>query len=143
VPIALGPGAALYSVALALGLTVAIETGVAALLGLRGRALAAVVWVNFVTNPLLNLAWLSIFWLGFGYKAVPSSPSGVAGGAAIATWAWLVLVIMEVIVVLSEWAILRLVVERPALSHKRLLTISLAMNAVSATLGTFVLTLLA
>jgi|WetSurMetagenome_2_1015567.scaffolds.fasta_scaffold01400_3 hypothetical protein len=129
--------------ALALGLTVTIETGVAALLGLRGRALAAVVWVNFVTNPLLNLVWLSIFWLGFGYKAVPSSPSGVAAGAAIATWMWFVLAFMEVIVVFSEWAILSLVVERSAVSRPRLLTISLAMNAVSATLGTFVLTLLA
>jgi hypothetical protein len=143
VPIAPGPGAALCTMSLALGLTVAIETGVAALLGLRGRALAAVVWVNFVTNPLLNLAWLSIFWLGFGYKAVPSSPSGVAGGAAVDTWMWFVLVVMEVIVVFSEWAVLSLVVERPAKSRPRLLTTSLAMNAVSATLGTFVLTLLA
>ncbi|MBR2731890.1 MAG: hypothetical protein IKD72_07905 [Clostridia bacterium] len=47
-------------------LTVAIETGLAALLGLRRRDLLYVALVNVMTNPLVNV---STFLTGFFYGA--------------------------------------------------------------------------
>jgi hypothetical protein len=113
---------AFTAVALPLGVTVCIETAVAASFGLRRQALGAVVWVNFVTNPLLNLVWLALFLIGVNH-----------------TWMWLVLVALEVAVIFSEVVILRAVVERQAASGRRLLTLCIVMNALSATLGTFLL----
>ena len=46
-------------------LTVAVETGLAALLGLRKRDLLYVVLVNVMTNPLVNVStFLTGFYLG-------------------------------------------------------------------------------
>jgi hypothetical protein len=131
---------AFMAVALPLGVTVCIETAVAALFGLRGQSLGAVVWVNFVTNPLLNLVWLGLFWFGVGYTTTPSElPGGGAGRVSVSAWMWLVLALLEVAVVFAEWVILLRVVERKAMSARRLLTLCIVMNVMSATLGTFLL----
>ena len=135
---------AFTAVALPLGVTVCIETAVAALFGLRRQALAAVVWVNFITNPLLNLVWLALFLIGVGYTTTPTElPGGAAGHSSISTWMWLVLAALEVAVVFSEVAMLRAVVERKVMSGRRLLTLCIVMNVLSATLGTFLLARLA
>jgi hypothetical protein len=129
--------AAIVAVALPLAISICIESVVALACGLRLRQLAAVVWVNCVTNPLLNLLWLSLFWLGFG-KTLEAA-GGRAGPVVPSTWMWILLAGLEVIVILVEWRLLLLALGRKAFSSRRLLTVSAAMNVASATLGTFLL----
>ena len=104
------------ALALALAVTACIETGIAALLGLRRRALGAVASVNLVTNPLVNLC----FWALCGLGAV--------------------FCLLEVMVVIAEWrALVWVLGGRTGAASRRLLVICVAMNAVSATLGTYLL----
>ncbi len=126
--------AAFIAVALPLAASIVIEGLVAALFGFR-RELVAVVWVNFVTNPLLNLVWLSLFWMGFG-KTVQAA-GGAVGRVVPTTWMWFLLAGLEVIVIVAEWRLLLMAVGQERFSSRRLLSVSVAMNAVSATLGTF------
>ena len=96
--------------------TVAIELGVAVLLGFWSRReLLVVLGANLVTHPTLHVILWAIFWT----KLVPLT--------------WPVLLALEVMVFLAEWALLvrwlRLPIRRAAL-------VSLAMNASSALLGT-------
>ena len=131
--------AAFAAVALPLAVSVCIESLVAALLfGFRLRELTAVVWVNFVTNPVLNLVWLSLFWLGFGHTTVQAA-GDAAGRVVPSAWMWSLLVVLEVVVIVAEWRLLLVILGRIARSSRRLLTVSVVMNAVSATLGTFLL----
>jgi hypothetical protein len=129
--------AALLAVALPLAASICLECFVAALFGFRWRQLTAVVWVNCVTNPVLNLVWLSLFWLGSG-KTIQAS-----GDAAVqvvpSTWMWFLLAGLEVVVIIAEWRLLLVALGRKAFSPRRLIAVSVAMNAVSATLGTFLL----
>jgi hypothetical protein len=128
--------AALLAVALPLAASICIESLVAALFGFR-RELTAVIWVNLVTNPVLTLVWLSLFWLGFG-KTVDAT-GGAAGYVAPSTWMWFLLAGLEVVVVIVEWRLLLMALGRKAFGPRRLLTVSVVMNAVSATLGTLLL----
>jgi hypothetical protein len=77
----------------------------------------------------------------------------------VASWMWLLLAALEVIVIVAEWRLLLWTVERETvtshrqtsggltsdaltarrLTSRRLLLVSLVMNGVSATLGTFLL----
>ena len=129
--------AAFASVALPLVASICIECLVAALFGFRWRQLTAVVWVNFLTNPILNLVWLSLFWFGFG-KTIQAT-GDTAGHVVPSTWMWFLLAGLEVVVVVAEWRLLLMALGRKAFSPRRLLAVSVVMNAVSATLGTFLL----
>ena len=99
----------------ALASTLAIELGVAVLLGfwLR-RELLAVVFVNLVTHPSLHL----ILWFIFRTHLLPLD--------------WPLLTALEVVVFLAEWAMLARWLRLPA---RRAAAVSLAMNAASAVLG--------
>jgi hypothetical protein len=110
------------AVAAPLAVTVFIETSIAAILGLRGLSLGAVVAVNFVTNPILNL--VMIFLSGF---LVPMS------------WSWPVLGVLEGLVIVVEWRVLGWVLGSESTTSRKLMVVSFVMNAVSATLGTLLL----
>jgi hypothetical protein len=128
------------AVALPLVVTVVIETGVAALFGLRRRALGVVASVNLVTNPLLSLFFVALFGFGVGYTSVHADPpQGLLGYASTASWIWAVLVLLEVTIVFAEWRGLVWVLGRRTATPGRLLSVTVAMNVVSATLGTFLL----
>jgi len=103
----------------ALALTEAVELTMAALLGLRTRrALATVALINLVTNPVLSfLAWLLarfVDWAGGTATAIP------------------VLLAAETVVVLVEWRLLLWVLGG---ASRRMLLVSLALNAASAGVG--------
>lgn len=98
--------------------------------------MTAVVWVNFITNPPLNLVWLFLLWLGFG-KTIATA--GAAGRVVPSLWMWFLLAGLEVVVMAVEWRLLLIAIGRVPLSARRLLVVSVVMNAVSATLGTFLL----
>ena len=123
-----------------LAVTIVLETGMAALFGLRRRALAAVVSVNCVTNPPLNLLWMVLAWASVGFERVNSG--GSRGGTVDVTptfWGWFILGVLEVLVVVVEWRILVWALGRKDISSRKLLVVAAVMNAVSATLGTYVL----
>ena len=95
--------------------TLAIELGVAVLLGFwNRRELLAVIFVNLVTHPSLHL----ILWIIFCTNLVPLD--------------WPVLTAFEVAVFLAEWAMLARWLR---LSVRRAAAVSFAMNATSALLG--------
>jgi len=103
----------------ALALTEAVELSLAALLGLRTRrALATVALINLLTNPVLNyLGWLLARfgdWPGRAATAIP------------------VLLAAEAVVVIVEWRLLLWVLGG---SPRRMLLVSLALNAASAGAG--------
>ena len=92
----------------------------AAAFGLRTRpALLAVVLVNLMTNPVLN--YLAI--LG----ARIADPDRVPAKVYVP-----MLVVAEILVVITEW---RLLLRTLGGSSKRMLVLSAAMNAASATAG--------
>ena len=100
-------------------LTLAIEVPVAAALGLRtGRALLAVACVSLATNPLLNYAGI-LLAQAWDWSASPATAAAV-------------LVPAELAVVLVEWRLLVWVLGGPS---RRLLLVSVAMNAASALAG--------
>ena len=104
---------------LPLALTVFVEVPVAALLGLRTKlALAAVVAVSLVTNPLLNYAGLLLAQF-------------VDWGQSTAL-AFVVVAVGEIVVVIVEW---RLLVWALVGSRRHLLMIAALMNAASACAG--------
>jgi len=95
--------------------TVALELGVAVLLGFWSRReLLAVLGVNLVTHPTLHLILWTIFWT----KLLPLT--------------WPLLLALEVMVFLAEWALLARWLRLPA---RRAGLVSLAINAASALLG--------
>ena len=99
----------------ALACTLAIELGVAVMLGFwTRRELLAVILVNLVTHPALHL----ILWLLFRTRLLPLD--------------WPVLTALEVAVFLAEWAMLARWLR---LSARRAATVSFCMNAASALLG--------
>jgi hypothetical protein len=103
-----------------LGLTLAVELPMAALLGLRTRmALFVVLLVNLMTNPTLGCLLLVGHRLGIGSSAYAA--------------AWLV---GEVAVVAVEW---RLLVWALGGRSRSLLAVALAMNLASAAVGAVVL----
>ena len=92
---------------------------VAAALGLRSRrALGAVVCVNLVTNPALNLAAIAV--------------ADLAGGGVRASSWWLpALLVAELVVTVVEWLLLRWALGGGA----RLAATVVLMNAASFTVG--------
>jgi hypothetical protein len=131
---------ALDAILLPLGVTVAIETPVAALFGLRSRALATAASVSFVTNPPLNLLLLMLYWLGAGYTKVYSEDPHHLEHVVTAPSHWMMLGLLEVIVVVVEWRLLVWALAGSSGTSRKLLVVSIVMNAVSATLGTLALT---
>lgn len=104
----------------ALLLTLAVELPVAALLGLRNsRALLAVVAVNLLTNPALNLALIALALSGRGV--------GAAGALALCA--------LEIAAVSAEWVLLLAVLGG---SRRRTLGVAIAMNAASFAAGLLV-----
>lgn len=109
-----------------LGFTVLVELVVAVLFGLRSRGLAATIGVNFVTNPIFNLALLvTAFVAGLGAEEGSGRYDWVVATAAI---------VLEVVVVYAEWRLLVWVLRGTALSSRRLLAFSIVANAASALL---------
>ena len=110
-----------------LAVTIAAELLVALPFRIGKRGLAAVVLVNGVTNPILNLLLLAVYGFGIGYKWVQffQEPTAV--------W-YAIFAIAEVAVVLVEWRLLNWVLKDTA-SSRRLLALSVAMNVVSAGIG--------
>jgi hypothetical protein len=105
--------------AVPLGVTIAVELAVAAVLGLRSRRqLALVAWMNVLTNPLLVYAY-SVVLL-------------VSGSRPSATVPVLVLAVLEIAVVVTEWGLMRWAL---ALPSRRALWLSVAMNASSFAVG--------
>ena len=99
---------------LALLLTLAIEGGVAWLLGLRTcQFLLAVTMINMITNPILNLLLLVLAYLGMEVTLLP-------------------VVLLEVLVVLAEWQLLVYVFGDP---KGRFFVLSLLVNAASFLAG--------
>lgn len=117
-----------------------METTVAALFGLRCRALGAVVSLNLVTNPLLNLFFISLIGVGVGYTTVGAGfPGPQIDQVLTVPWVWVLLVVLEAAVVIAEWRGLIWTLGRQVATPRRLLSVSIVMNVVSATLGTFLL----
>ena len=110
--------AALHLLA-ALALTEAVELSLAALLGLRTRrALATVTLINLLTNPVLNyLGWLLTRFADWATAPATAIP---------------VLLAAEAVVVIVEWRLLFWVLGG---SSRRMLLVSLALNAASAGAG--------
>jgi hypothetical protein len=107
--------------------TVVVELLVALPFRVGRRGLAAVVLVNGVTNPLLNLFLLTVYGLGIGFKWVPFSNERAV------VW-YVIFFVAEAVVVLVEWRLLNWVL-RKYVSSRRLLVLAVAMNVVSAGLG--------
>jgi len=103
-----------------LGLTLAIELPVAALLGLRTRTtLLVVVLINLMTNPAL------------GYLLLVGHRFDFGSAAYAVTW-----LVGEALVVVVEW---RLLVWALGGRQRRLLAVALVMNLASALVGAVVL----
>jgi len=105
---------AIIGLLVSLVLTIVVEVGIAALLGWRMRAeLLAVVLVNVLTNPVLNVA------LDFAYRASPAAY-------------WPALAAGEIAVVLVEWRLLMALTERESGETLRM---AIAINVVSLLVG--------
>lgn len=101
-------------------MTLALELPVAVAFGLRTRnALLAVAMINLLTNPLLNYA-----------SMVSQLLTGWADGPAASVA--VILLAAEAIVVISEWRLLIWTLGEPS---RRMLSLSLRMNGVSALAG--------
>ena len=122
---------AIGQVAVPLLVTILAEVLVAVCFRLENRAVAAVVAVNFVTNPVLTAFATSLYWLGAGY-----SYDTISGRISAATWTWPVLGVVEAIIIVVEWRLLVWVLRGTAGTSRRLLALAITMNVVSATLGT-------
>src|SRR5574340_44077 len=100
---------------------IAVETAVAALSGVRGRALALIAGLNLVTNVSLNLFLRSL-------GALPPP--------------WALIVPLELAVVLVEWAVLMALLRRSGWAPARTLGLSAFMNVMSYLAGAVVFTVL-
>ena len=117
-------------------LTIAVELPVAMAMGLRShRDISTVVWMNVLTNPVVvwSLLVLAVAMTNYGFI-----------GNDEQYWAqfifWLGVLALEALAVAVEAVVLRWVTKRP---WQRCLSVSLAMNAASLTVGFFFWTLLA
>jgi hypothetical protein len=99
---------------LALALTLAVELPVAVLFGLRSRPqVLAVVYVNLLTNPALNLI-INAVWFTAPSAYVPT------------------LVVLEMVVIVVEWRVLLWAIGGRS---RHLLALAAAMNAASVAVG--------
>jgi hypothetical protein len=128
-------------VMLPLLVTLALETAVAAVFRVGRRALRAVACVNLVTNPLLNALILVLFALDVGFTRRSWNPGYGKDHEIIstATWLWVTLAAIEVVIVIVEWRLLVWATRGTRNRSSRLLALSVAMNAVSGLLGSWLL----
>lgn len=104
---------------IALGLTLIIESLIGLLVGFRNKKeFAALILVNLVTHPLLHL----LFFLN-NYLAFLTVNDGI-------------IVLLEILITITEGCLLSLALKKPL---KRMLLVSLAMNASSFLLGRILL----
>lgn len=118
--------------------TILVEMVVASLFRVGPRGLKAVVLVNLVTNPLLNVALALIYGLGLGIWQTRVFVRSMGRAELTTHTLWFfcaALVALEVAVVFVEWGLLRWALRREAVSSSRLLAMSVCMNAASASLG--------
>lgn len=118
--------------------TILVEMMVASLFRVGPRGLKAVVLVNLVTNPLLNVALALLYGLGFGIwqTSVFVQSMGRSEFATHTLWFfYAAFVALEVAVVFVEWGLLRWALRHDAISSRRLLAMSVCMNAASVALG--------
>jgi hypothetical protein len=120
----------------ALLFTIVFEVLVAALFGFR-QALWAVVAVNLVTNPVLSAFIATLYGLGLGFaeNVTPGDPSYIDA----APWVWPTVGLLEAVIVVVEWRLLVWALAGKAGTSRRLLVVVIAMNVVSATIGTMAL----
>lgn len=129
------------AILLPLATTIVLETGAAAALGLKRRALTTVAWVNFVTNPPLSLLWMLLAWAGVGFAHTSSDPLlGRVVDLKPTCWGWFALGLFEVLVIVIEWRLFVWVLGRKHASSQKLLVAAVVINTVSAVVGTFALT---
>jgi hypothetical protein len=128
-------------VILPLLVTLVLETAVAAVFRVGRRALRAVACVNLVTNPLLNALLLVLFGLDVGFTHRTRNPDYGKDREVIgkATWLRVTLVALEVVIVIVEWRLLVWATRGTRNRSRRLLGLSIAMNAVSGLLGSWLL----
>ena len=118
--------------------TILVEMVVASLFRVGPRGLKAVVLVNLVTNPLLNVALAAIYGFGFGIwqTGVFMRSMGRTELTTHTNWFfYAAFVALEVAVVFVEWGLFRWALRHEAVSPRRLLAMSVCMNATSASLG--------
>jgi hypothetical protein len=119
--------------------TLAVELPVAALFRVGKRGLLAVLFVNLVTNPLFNAALFGLYAVesmlreAHLYRGRPVSRQLTAFASSPAHW--LTLAALEIAIVLVEWGLLVWALRSTAGSRRRLLALSLCMNAMSAIIG--------
>jgi len=124
----------------ALAGTLALELPVAALFGVGKRGLLAVLLVNLVTNPLFNAALFGLYGVEMlmreasSYRGRPVVSQQLTALAASPVH-WLTIAALEIAIVLVEWGLLVWALRRTAGSRRRLLALSLCMNATSAIVG--------
>jgi hypothetical protein len=119
--------------------TLAVELPVAALFRVGRRGLLAVLFVNLVTNPLFNAVLFGLYGVemlmrdAYLYRGRPVSRQLTA--LASSPVHWLTLAALEIAIVLVEWGLLVWALRRTAGRSRRLLALSLCMNATSAIIG--------
>jgi hypothetical protein len=121
-------GAAFLLVAFGLGsalfVTLLVEIIVAAFFRVGWLGIAAVVLVNLVTNPVLGLIVIAAATAGVGLPAWASTA---------------VLLVLEIAIVLLEWRLLVWALNDAAGSSRKLLVLSIVMNAASFLVGALLL----
>jgi hypothetical protein len=130
------PGLVLLGVALVP--TILVEMLVASFFRAGRRALRAVVLVNLVTNPLLNVALTAIYGFGFGIWQTQVFVRSMGRSEFTTHTAWffyVAFVALEVAVMFVEWGLLRWALRREPVSSKRLFAMSVCMNVASASTG--------
>jgi hypothetical protein len=93
-----------------------------------------------VTNPLLSALVATLFGLGLGYTSYPSE--GGYGSAAAAPWTWVVMGLLEAAITVVEWRLLVWALAGRSGSSRKLLTMSIVMNVVSAGVGSLVVSVM-
>lgn len=106
----------------AIGLTILIELGVVKLLGYQDALLnKLVIWLNILTNPILNLILL-VAGMFFAF------------GSYAGQMRWVLLLVLELVVIAVEYKVLSLVFEIKY-TKRALLKLSIIMNVVSFSVG--------
>jgi hypothetical protein len=118
--------------------TLAIELPVAAAFRIGKRGMLAVFLVNVVTNPVFNAALFALYGFGIGIhdtylrRTRPGPPTAVTQVYPVY---WFTFAVMEVAIALVEWGLLVWALRRTAGSARKLLAMSVCMNAASALLA--------
>ena len=117
----------LLEIGVLLLLTLAVELLVGVSFRLSKRGLLALCCANLVTNPVLNL----VLALSLGVTGYPPSGPGLIGVAI----SYVAVVVLEVLVVVAEWMLLRWMLGTSEGSSRKLLRLSLTANVASFVVG--------